>query len=111
MPWGKFRDQPLNTIDSGYLCWVLDHADRPQPWLKRAVREELRSRFSSSTTPPRSSSSSWRTPCPDCVLAANIVSAGFHTLAKKHHPDVGGDTRTMQQLNATAQWLKSVVLQ
>jgi hypothetical protein len=111
MPWGKYIGRPLSEIDSGYLCWVLEHAEQPASWLLNAIREELQRRFGQSSTERASAAASWRTPCPDPVLAANIVSTGFRELAKRHHPDVGGNTRTMQQLNATAEWLKSVVPQ
>jgi hypothetical protein len=44
-------------------------------------------------------------------ITAAELAAGLHVLARKHHPDVGGDTRTMQPLNAAAGWVKSQVPQ
>ena len=78
-----------------------------QPYLATAIRAELRERFGTSEPPP-SSPGPRRKPCPDPALASRIVAAGLRTLAKKHHPDAGGDTDTMQLLNATADWLKGV---
>ena len=40
--------------------------------------------------------------CPDAGAALNIVDAGLRALAHKHHPDAGGNTKTMQRLNPTA---------
>lgn len=36
------------------------------------------------------------------VKAKNLteLKAQYHTLARKHHPDLGGDTEIMQQINA-----------
>ena len=106
MPWGKHRGIALGEIETSYLVWVLEKTKQLGPSLRTAIAAELAFRFGS--TPPRSS---WRAACPDPALAARIVSTGLHVLARKHHPDVGGDTRMMQSLNATADWLKSQVPQ
>jgi hypothetical protein len=107
MPWGKFRGWLLTDITSSYLCWVLESAEYASPVLRAAIQDVLQTRFGSPTSapppPPR------RGACPDTSLASEIVSAGVRTLAKRHHPDVGGDTATMQKLNATADWLKGTV--
>jgi len=108
MPWGKHRGTPIDQIESSYLIWALENADLP-PSLAQAIAAELRSRFGS--PPPPSSPPSWRSPCPDPVLATAVITAGLHVLARRHHPDVGGDVRTMQQLNAVAEWLKRTVPQ
>src|SRR5262245_20578095 len=111
MPFGKHVGELITELDSGYLCWVLERADRPPAWLKDAIRDELRSRFGSSSPPPPPDTSSWRKPCPDPKLATKIIATGLRTLAHKHHPDRGGDTATMQRLNAAADWLKGTVPQ
>lgn len=104
MPWGKFKGVPLSRIESSYLVWCLDKADHLGPRLRAAIMAELGSRFA-----PTSSSAVRRGRCPDPALAADIVATGWRALVKKHHPDVGGDTAVMQRLNATADWLKTVV--
>jgi hypothetical protein len=108
MPWGKHAGESLTDIESSYLCWVLEESNARAD-LRADVEHELARRFAKAAPPPPASS--WRRPCPDPVLAANIVSAGLHALARKHHPDVGGNTRTMQLLNEAAAWLKSAVPQ
>ena len=104
MPWGKHRDIPIKQIESSYLVWALENANL-QPSLAQAITAELRSRFGPPPPP------SWRSPCPDPVLAGAVITAGLHILARRHHPDCGGDLRTMQQLNAVAEWLKRTVPQ
>jgi hypothetical protein len=34
-----------------------------------------------------------------------LVNAGFRELAKKAHPDVGGTTERMHEINAANEWL------
>jgi hypothetical protein len=108
MPWGKHRGERIDDIDSSYLAWVIEHCDNVSASLRVAILDELAARFGRTHTSP---ASVWRAPCPDAPLATAIVSAGQKMLAKKHHPDAGGDTRTMQTVNAVADWLKAQVPQ
>jgi len=106
MPWGKYKHTPIDDIESSYLCWVLDSCDHVAPDLQQAIRAELQSRFGSPPPPPSRSS---QKSCPDPDMAMDLVAAGKRALARQHHPDTGGDTATMQRLNATADWLKASV--
>jgi hypothetical protein len=108
MPWGKHKGVPLDEIDAGYLNWIVEKATATSSGLRDDVLAELARRRRAEAPPPPSS---WRKPCPDPVLAGEIVTTGWRALAKKHHPDIGGDTGTMQRLNATADWLKTQVPQ
>ncbi|MCK9568705.1 hypothetical protein M0R72_07180 [Candidatus Pacearchaeota archaeon] len=42
-------------------------------------------------------------------MMERIIQAGYRALANQHHPDKGGDTRTMQQVNAAYEKLKQVI--
>lgn len=106
MPWGKFRGQLLSEVESSYLVWCLERADALTLDLHDAIVAELGRRFS---PPPSSPMPTRRQPCPDPVLATDLIGAGFKVLAKKAHPDAGGDTRQMQNVNAVADWLRGVV--
>lgn len=108
MPWGKHRGRALTDIESSYLIWCLDSAEALDQTLRAALRAELARRFG---TPPPPPASSWHAPCPDPVVAARIVTAGRRVLARTHHPDTGGDTRSMQGINAAADWLTRQVPQ
>ena len=107
MPWGKFRGVPLNQIDTDYLRWVVDVAEATRPGLRADVEAELARRRQTHAPP----SPFWRKPCPDVAVAHEIVTTGQRTLAKRHHPDVGGSTGLMQRINAVADWLKAQVPQ
>ena len=108
MPWGKHRGVPLDQIDSDYLYWILNEAEATRPGLRADVEAELARRRRATDPPPPAA---WRKPCPDPVVASEIVTAGQHALAKRHHPDVGGDTRLMQRINSVVDWLRAQVSQ
>lgn len=42
-------------------------------------------------------------------MAKQIIAAGRRALAAKHHPDKGGDVETMQDVNAAADWLETLL--
>jgi hypothetical protein len=42
-------------------------------------------------------------------MAVQLVRAGFHLLAQKHHPDKGGDVQKMRELNAAYEALKELL--
>jgi hypothetical protein len=111
MPWGKHRGVDLEDIEASYLWWVLEHANNLQPDLALEIRSELLSRLGDSVDdappppPPRGADR-----CPDPKLARQVVTSGWRALSKQHHPDHGGDTATMQRLNATVEWLKLQVV-
>lgn len=106
MPWGRFRGVPLDEIDGDYLCWVATEADATRPGLRADVEAELARRRRRQDPPPPPSR---RKPCPDIAIATEIVTTGQRALAKRHHPDVGGDTTMMQRVNAVVDWLKAVL--
>ena len=104
MPFGKHRGMALTLIPEDYLEWLTRLPDLPL-WLHRAVECELEARSTARhqrQTPPRATV---RGVCPDPALASDIVSNGLRQLARRHHPDAGGDHETMVRLNNCADWL------
>lgn len=41
--------------------------------------------------------------------AAEIIKAGYRVLSRRHHPDIGGDTETMKQVNQAAEDLRKAL--
>ena len=98
MPWGKYRGRDLSEVPAGYLWWCIESPDaHPDDELREAIERDLRDRLRS--TP----AGGWV--CPDQEAAVAFVRTGLRTMAKKHHPDVGGDTIKMRRLNLVAEWL------
>jgi len=116
MPFGKHKDVPLTEIPLDYLEW-LAHVPDLHGWLKSAVEEELDrrewtgdGRARTQEPPPRQEPPppvyAGRIPAPvTSALALDLVEAGRRALARKHHPDAGGDGQTMSAVNVTADWL------
>lgn len=94
MLFGKHRGMPLHQLPDEYLSWLagLDTLRSP---LREAVHAEKERREGARTLDPK--------------IALEIVNAGFRTLAKRNHPDLGGQHVAMQKLNAAHVWLRAQV--
>jgi hypothetical protein len=101
VPFGRFRGVELADVPDDYLRWLHALDDLREPF-RSAVAEEYTFRFEPAAGRPPLN--------PDVKpMAEELVSAGYRTLARLHHPDHGGATRTMQLVNAAVEWLRSVV--
>ncbi len=101
MPFGRYEGWNVNDLPSDYLSWLSDISLR-DPSLRSAVMNELRTRGRSGAHARRTNGHA-----PNPAVVERLVSAGVRTLAKTHHPDCGGNTETMQQINNAADWLRS----
>ena len=96
MPFGKYRGHPLSALPEDYIDWVLSLDDIREPLRSRLAAESFRRAGYREPEPPP------RTGPIDGDLASMLIEAGRRALAVKCHPDNGGDLRTMQNVNATA---------
>lgn len=90
MPWGKWRGRGLHEIPASYLCWVLENCPDAGVCLRWTIRQELANRFASPVAV---------TATPVSADVRGIVRAWYRQLARRYHPDSGGDTRAFQVLN------------
>jgi len=97
MPFGKHRGQSFSALDDSYLDWLRSLDDLREPLKSRVEDEAHRRRSYREPEPERPI-----TGPVDGDLASAIIEAGRRAMASKHHPDRGGDTRTMQAINGTA---------
>jgi hypothetical protein len=112
---GKFNGFRLNdpSVRKDYLEWVLKTLDLDTDE-EIAVRHELRRRTGQTYNNYQTgtgSNTSARAGLPTGVTPQTIielVAAGRQLLAKRHHPDVGGDLATMQRYNCTADYLEKM---
>lgn len=95
MPWGKFRGEELADIPLGYLCWVWEESgldDGGKAEVRREVLRRLKDGEEGDDEAPRREPRQDRPPSfavEDCI----------RRLVLQHHPDRGGDHRTMCALN------------
>lgn len=98
MPFGKFKGVEVADLPDDYLDWLVS-IDLRDPLLS-AVEAERKLRSS----PPAPSVA------PEVHTAAlEVISAGLRTLARAHHPDLGGETAVMQSINIAVGWLRQLV--
>jgi hypothetical protein len=92
-------------VPTWYLDWLRTVAQRPR--LKDAIEEELAARRAERDTgTPRPLAEL----SPDCRRVAQaIVRKGYRLLASELHPDHGGSTEGMRDLNAAHAVLKRLV--
>lgn len=97
MPFGKYRGRPLDAIPESYLRWVLRECDTDEDILS-AIRTELANRPGQL---PCLVCGQWpgQTPLLD---VPGIIARWQREVVLEHHPDRGGDLRTMQALNSAA---------
>ena len=117
LPFGKFRGYTVTEVPTHYLWWLVGLPDL-RPWLRKAVDQELNARGQgpphsshsySSPPPPRMR---LRPPCATPATVLALIEAGRRSLAKQHHPDLGGegsDGQKMTEVNAAADWLSALV--
>jgi hypothetical protein len=99
MPFGRHYGLPVNDLPDAYLAWLLT-IDLREPLRAVVIAEaELRGLLLHPAPPT----------APLRDVAEQLVTAGLHALARRHHPDLGGDLATMQDLNAAADWLRGRV--
>ena len=98
MPFGKYRGLPLSALPADYLHWLLGLEDLREPF-RSAIQAEAARR-----QPARV-----HRPSLDPTIALALIDAGLRQLAKRHHPDAGGDVRIMQRVNEAADVLRATV--
>jgi hypothetical protein len=99
MTFGRFKGVELVDLPDDYIGRLHGLGDLREP-LRSAIEREWRARFEPEPANP--------TITPEVqVMAQEIVTAGYRALAKLHHPDHGGETQTMQLVNAAAEWLRA----
>jgi hypothetical protein len=101
MPFGKFKGERLADIPDDYLAWLLTR-DLREP-LKTAVEYEARRRGQHDER--RSDHEINVNP----KVVEALVAAGLRALARKYHPDAGGNHDDMVAINEAASWLRGQV--
>jgi putative quorum-sensing-regulated virulence factor len=103
LPWGKYQGQRIDRVPASYLAWLVEESRIGEPY-RYAIKGELVRRLDlgrpivlvqEGCTPPRELA--------DTV--AELIAAGYRSLVRRDHPDVGGSIPSMQAVNAARAWL------
>lgn len=88
---GKYRGYAIGVIPQDYLEWLRDRSKATVD----VIEQELTRREQVAQG--------------DSSLVSRIIATGYKQLATKAHPDHGGDTNAMRELNAAYERLKEIV--
>jgi hypothetical protein len=102
MPFGKHKGAALEDLPDAYVQWLHGLPDLREP-LRSHVDAEWRIRFGGTASALPILSVEAR------PMVEAIITTGYRALARQHHPDHGGQTRSMQLVNAAAAWLRETV--
>ena len=97
IPFGKFQGYPLEDLPDDYFEWLQTIE----------LRNPLRSAVCAEAIRRANAESRDFSGAPGVAVVDEIVSAGFKTLAKKYHPDVGGTHERMIEIIHAVDWIKS----
>ena len=118
---GAHKYKHLSDVPTSYLRWMLKGLDSLEDDERRQVEAELNDREIKAsfragshrrqqrsqeqrTWPPSQGANLPKGVTPDVIL--RIISAGRQTLAKRLHPDAGGDVEAMKRVNVAADFLE-----
>jgi hypothetical protein len=99
---GKHRGRRVCDVPTGYLRWCLRECECLDPYLRRAVHEELRRRDGPAPGPAPSGSTA-------VVDLPAVIRQWHRELVLKWHPDRGGSKEAMQAINDAHDLLQKLV--
>jgi hypothetical protein len=92
---GKFKGRRVEDLSDAYLLALLASAV-PEPLRTAVVAEAIARGLPVTPRPLR----------PVRAVAEELIGVGLRVLARRHHPDAGGDVLAMQNVTAAAAWLR-----
>jgi hypothetical protein len=116
MPFGQYKGWEIEKRPNSYLRWLLRTVLLSR-WLHDAVSEEYRRRADQydsrdhhqDRTPPPAAGPGIRLRPDEVPLAQRVFDAGYRSVARRIHPDVGGDVNEMARLNALADSVRNQI--
>lgn len=103
MPFGRYKGKALSALPDDYIIW-LDGLDNLRDPLRTIIAKEWDVRFGRAQPGPVLTLTPARQ-----QLAKDMIQSGFRSLAKVHHPDVGGRHEDMLDVIAVYQWLNATL--
>lgn len=109
---GKHKGEIVDDVPTDYLLWILGNVTDLAPAGRVLVEGVLRDRGVSGhhrppPPPPPSPTARGELPRELHPAMMAIAKAGRRALAAKYHPDVGGDTEQMKQVNMVCDWIEA----
>ena len=110
MPFGKFKGAAIGELADAYLLWLCT-IEIFDGRLRAAVQREVDRRRLAEEGRDQERRADFvdRLNAPRPEVADELVGAGLRSLARKYHPDMGGDSRRMVEVNNAADWIRAQV--
>lgn len=91
LDFGKHRGRDITDVPDDYIEYMISSSEKTA----KTFREERDRRIAQR----------------EAKLSAmeRIIQAGYRTLALQNHPDMGGNTKAMQEINFAHDRLKSII--
>jgi hypothetical protein len=89
MSFGKFKGESIEDIPHDYLAWCLEHIRDLNPYLRRAMLEELGLSEPASAGDIR----------PVVAKLEGGLKSWYRRMSLKHHPDHGGSNQAQIIIN------------
>jgi hypothetical protein len=102
MPFGKYKSIEVSALPDDYIAWLLDLDDLREP-LRTVVFGEAGRRNRQSFGARKRGFVTIQLKPEEVPLARRLFDAGYRTVARDFHPDLGGDVLRMQDLNSLAE--------
>lgn len=89
---GKHKGKELSDVPEDYLIWILQNLTHLNPSVRQAIERHLLNFKPKPDPEPK--------PAPNLgEMFSSIAKDWYRQMAKRHHPDQGGDERSMIVVN------------
>jgi hypothetical protein len=101
MPWGKYKDRPLNEIPARYLRYVWRSRRALSPEIRRQIRDILGEAVGAGEPAPfrPRTAADW----------SALLRRWHREMCLRFHPDRGGSQEAMQALNVAYERLLQLI--
>jgi len=91
LTFGKYNGMPIESVPADYLEWLIETRKKDI----RLYQDELDRRAAAELS--------------SLTMVERIIQAGYKSLAKSFHPDVGGDANQFRELQGSYEQLKGIL--
>ena len=107
MPFGNFKGTEVRDPPDDYLMWLISTVELREPLLSAIQSEQIgRSKGVGVNDLKELRHQAITVRCIELPLLRDILEAGYRSVARKKHPDVGGSDAEMIRLNLLAESLR-----
>lgn len=111
LDFGKYKGCQLSEVPASYLAWLRREATERVAMVDAEMERRRQEQQRAEEERRRAEQDLWTAGNSKSEWELKVINAGLRALAKEHHPDNGGNTREMQEVNAAVAKLRRRVCQ